>query len=144
MHKSMEKIKDMLCEELDEYAKKGELSAGALDTIHKITDTIKNLDKIEMLEDDGGYSERYYPYEMYFDGGNSYARRRDSRGRYTRDGGRGRDGRDSGASYARGRSYSRDEGKESMIKKLEDMIDMASTDKEREALNHCVDMLEKA
>ena len=140
MHKSMEKLKDMLCEELEEYAEKGELSAGSLEVIHKLTDTIKNLDKIERLEGEDGYSQRYMPPYMYFDGdssyesGNSYARRRDSRGRYTRDG---------RMSYARGR-YSRDDGKDSMIKKLEEMVEMAGSEKEREALNHCVDMLERA
>ena len=48
-------LKDMLCAELDEIGKKGEMSAGDLETVHKLTDTIKNIDKITMLED-GGYS----------------------------------------------------------------------------------------
>ncbi len=134
MHKSMEKLRDMLCEELEEYAEKGELSAGSLEVVHKLTDTIKNLDKIEKLEGDDGYSQRYMPYDLYFDDGNSYARRRDSRGRYTRDG---------RMSYARGR-YSREDGKDNMIKKLEEMMGMAENEKEREALNRCMDMLEKA
>ena len=46
-------LKDMLCAELDEIGKKGEMSAGDLETVHKLTDTIKNIDKIVMLEDDG-------------------------------------------------------------------------------------------
>ena len=53
----IEKIKKMLCKELDEYAMKSKLSMSDIDVIHKLTDTVKNLDKIEMLEDDGGYSE---------------------------------------------------------------------------------------
>lgn len=135
MHKTMEKLRDMLCEELEEYAKKDELSGTGLEVIHKITDTIKNIDKIEKLEGEDGYSERYYPYyDMYFDGGSSYARKRDMRGRYTRDS--GRDGRM--------RTYSRDDSKSSMMKKLEEMLNMAENEKEREALNHCMDMLEKA
>ena len=53
----IEKIKKMLCKELDEYAMKGKLTMSDLQPVHLMTDIIKNLDKIEMLEDDGGYSE---------------------------------------------------------------------------------------
>ena len=53
--KTLYDLKDMLCAELDEIGKKGEMSAGDLETVHKLTDTIKNIDKITMLEE-GGYS----------------------------------------------------------------------------------------
>ena len=89
----IEKIKKMLCKELDEYAMKGKISGSDLDMIWKLTDTVKNLDKIEMLEDGDsydGYSEmREYPYM----GGSSYARGRgryaksDRMGRYSSEGG---------------------------------------------------------
>ena len=52
----MRKLKDMLCRELDEFSRRDSIESYDLDTIHKLTDTIKNLDKIEMLED-GGYSQ---------------------------------------------------------------------------------------
>ena len=52
----MYELKEKLCKELEEIARKGELGAGDLEIVHKLTDTIKNLDKIEMLED-GGYSQ---------------------------------------------------------------------------------------
>lgn len=39
--KVMYDLKDMLCAELDEIGKKGEMSAGDLETVHKLTDTIK-------------------------------------------------------------------------------------------------------
>ena len=51
--KVMYDLKDMLCAELDEIGKKGEMSAGDLETVHKLTDTIKNIDKITMLEESG-------------------------------------------------------------------------------------------
>src|SRR5699024_5510228 len=53
----LQKIKDNLCGELEELAMKPEMSAGDLETIHKLTDTIKNIDKIAMLEDGDGYSQ---------------------------------------------------------------------------------------
>ena len=52
----MHELKEKLCEELEEIARKPEMSAGDLEAAHKLTDTIKNIDKIEMLEEDGGYS----------------------------------------------------------------------------------------
>ena len=53
----MHELKDKLCDELEEIARKGELGAGDLEIIHKLTDTIKNIDKIEMMKEDGGYSQ---------------------------------------------------------------------------------------
>lgn len=56
MMQSLEKIKGMLCDELDEIAEKGELTAGALDTVDKITHTLKNINKIMECEEDPEYS----------------------------------------------------------------------------------------
>ena len=44
--KHWEQLRDTLCRELDEIAEKGELSAGDLETVDKLTHTMKNLDKI--------------------------------------------------------------------------------------------------
>ena len=38
--KSMYELRDMLCDELDEIARKGELGAGDLDIAHKLASTI--------------------------------------------------------------------------------------------------------
>ena len=90
-------LKEMLCKELKEYGEKGEMTAGTLDVVDKLAHTVKNLDKIiEAYEDEG--NSGYYPY-AYDDSmnrggrsyngsyrGRSYARRRDSMGRYSRDG----------------------------------------------------------
>ena len=53
-------LKDKLCEELEEIARKPDMGPGDLELIHKLTDTIKNIGKIEMLEEEGGYSESHY------------------------------------------------------------------------------------
>ena len=81
----MDKLRDKLCDELDEIALKPEMSAGDLETAHKLTDTIKNIDKIAMLEEDGGYSQAG-DWEMEgrgsYNRGSSYrVRKRDSMGR---------------------------------------------------------------
>ena len=75
------KLKEMLCKELDEIANKGELNAGDLDTVHKLTDTIKNIYKIDCLKDEDGYSMRPYKHE-YDD--NSYRSQHWVRGHYSR------------------------------------------------------------
>nr|DAR34666.1 MAG TPA: hypothetical protein [Caudoviricetes sp.] len=87
--KYLHELKDKLCEELQEIAEKQDMSAGDLEAVHKLTDTIKNIDKIEMLEADG-YSNHGDDWEargnydgMYRD--DRYSRRgRDMRGRYSR------------------------------------------------------------
>ena len=154
----MHDLKDLLCAELEDYAengkKSGKMSMGDLDSIHKLTDTIKNILKIDLLEDESGYSEdgaymgegRIYgtSYDGY-DRGTSYARgrgryaKRDSMGRYSRDDGymrrdvRGmRDG------------YSRDDGKAYMMEQLEDMMEDAEKPAEKEALRRCMEALKRA
>lgn len=170
----MHKIKEMLMKELYEYEEKakkmngGKLSAGDLETLHKLTDTVKNIDKIEMLEDEEGYSEdgAYMGEGRIY--GTSYARgrgrnaKRDSMGRYSRANGYERgysadDDYEDGMSYARGgrgRSgggrgsyrggYSRDGAKEHMIEKMEDMMEEAESPKEKEAIRQCIMKLEQA
>ena len=167
----METLKDLLCMELEEYAEKGKksgkMSMGDLESIHKMTDTVKNILKIDMLEEESGYSEdghymgegRIYgtSYESGYSerGGSSYARgrgryaKRDSMGRYSRDGGMSYD---DDMSYARGGrggnrgggGYSREGGKQYMMERLEDMIEEAENPKQKEALRHCMQALERA
>lgn len=113
----IEKIKKMLCKELDEYAMKSKLTASDLEMVHKLTDTVKNLDKIAMMsEEEGGYSEARggrgrggRGRSSYGMGGSSYDddmmyserrgrgrnARRDSMGRYSSEGG----SYDGGSSY---------------------------------------------
>lgn len=103
MHKLYD-LKDMLCEELEDYADKGNLDMNKLHEIDTLAHAIKNIDKIIDKED--GYSERRYSergaYENYRGSygdsyGDSYGRdgystrrgrtgnvRRDSMGRYAR------------------------------------------------------------
>ena len=75
--KKLEEIREMLCDELDKIAERGELSAGSLDMVDKLTHSIKSIDTIMAMH---GYSNDY----RYNDGGRSYAARRDSMGRYSR------------------------------------------------------------
>ena len=71
-----ENLEDMLCNELDKIANQGELTAGTLDTVQKLTHSLKSLKTIEAMDGHSGSYPHYY--------GNSY--RRDSMGRYSREG----------------------------------------------------------
>lgn len=128
-------LKEMLCKELDDIVKKGELSAGDLDVVDKLTHSIKSLVTI-MAMNEGGYSnEGSYEYSGY---GRSGARRRDSMGRYADGGSSYRSYRDGGYS---GRRYSRDEGKSQMIEQLESMMEEASSQEEREVMKQALSKL---
>lgn len=128
----MEKLKEKLFEELDEISRKPEMGAGDLEVIHKLTDTIKNIDKICLLEEEGGYSQ-----DGEYGNGSSYANRGKHyvRGHYSRDGYPMR--RDS-----RGR-YSRDDGRSEMMEHLEMALDSAS-DQDRETIKRFMRQLENA
>lgn len=125
----MYELKEKLCRELEEVARKPEMGAGDLELIHKLTDTIKNIDKIDALEGDG-YS-RDGDWEMEgrgrYNRGSSYARRRDSRGRYTSD-----------------RRYSRDDAKTHMIEQMEQMMNGSQNEREREIIRRAMEQLEQA
>lgn len=97
----MHKIYEYLCDELKDLEKKAEsgqrLSMAELEYLNKLTETKKNLLKIEMLEEDSEYSNAMDDgsYARGSRGGSyrgSYARgrgrgaRRDSMGRYSSEG----------------------------------------------------------
>lgn len=113
MH-NLYKLKDMMCEELEQYGQKGELTGGTLEVVDKLAHAIKNLDKIiesyEMEEegsyDGGGGSYRGYSRNSY-EGGGSY------RGSYEGGGGSNRGGSYNGG-YSRARGRGRNAARDSM------------------------------
>lgn len=147
--KHLEELKESIKRELEKFAKQGDVSVGTLEKIHKLSDTYKNLCKIEMLEEesDGGYSEARggRTRSSYAMGGSSYDddmmyserrgrgrnAKRDSMGRYSSDGG----------SYDGG--YSRHDAKDWMMNQLGEMMGDADP-KEREALKECMRAIERA
>jgi len=127
--KAMEDLRDKLCEELDEIARKPEMGAGDLELTHKLTDTIKNIDKIRCMEEDGGYSQAG-DWEM--EGRGSYGRGASyaNRGKHYV---RGHYSRDDGASYRGGRGgsrggYSREGGREEMMEHVRMAMESAPED----------------
>ena len=138
----IEKIKKMLCKELEEIAESGKLKSPAdISMIKDLTGAVKNIGIIETQEE-SGYSEmREYPYM----GGSSYARgrgrnaKRDSMGRYSSD-----DRMTDDYSEERmDRRYSRDDAKDHMMNKLGTMMEAADPN-EREILKDAMRKIERA
>ena len=125
----MHLIREKLVDELHDFEKKiksnptAMMSAQEIERLKMILSAIKNIDKIEMYEDNG-YSE---------------ARRRDSMGRYVKDGER----IDRHRRYGGYDGYVEDDGKHEMINQLRNMLDRAENSKEREAIKRCIHELEE-
>lgn len=126
----------------------GKIPDAQLNRIRLATDTIKNIDKIEMLEDGGmsEYSQRRYSRDgggSY--GGDSYGRSYDGGGSnrgYSRDGG----SYDGGMSERRDRigRYSRGSGgKEEMMEQLGRMMGETEDDRQREVIEKCLRELDR-
>lgn len=158
MHEFYE-LKEMLMDEVKEITKKGELNAVSLDTVDKLLNSIKNACKIIMydeLEDEGEYSQEG---GSSYRGGNSYARgrggnaRRDSRGRYSREGegggssyarGGGQGGSRGGrGGYSRESGYSYEDGNEEVIEALREAMQNAGNEQEKMILKKMIRRMEQ-
>lgn len=128
---ALDSLEEKLCKELDEIANKTELGAGDLEIAHKLTDTLKNIYKIDMYTGEDG---------EYIRSGDKYSRagewEADMRGTY----GRGSSYANRGKHYVRGH-YSRTDGRERMRERIEDMMRDADDDKLRNALQRCLNEL---
>ena len=120
--KTYHDLKDMLCEELDEITRKGELTAGSLDTVDKLTHSIKSLETIIAMNEAKDGESGYYPYM-----GRSY-QRRDMRGRYSRE----------------NRGYSRDDARDSMIHELREIMQDAPDEHTKKRFQSFIRELENA
>lgn len=157
-----EKLKKKACNELEEYANKSKLSLQDWEAIHLLSDTVKNFNKNEMLEEESGYSETRGGRgrggrSSYAMGGSSYDddmmyserrgrgrnAKRDSMGRYSSDDGMSYDDYSEESSYRGSRGYSRGDAKDHMMNKLGSMMENADPN-EREILKDCMRKLERA
>lgn len=104
---------EMLCEEIHKIQQKENITAGDLETLYKLTATIKNLGKIDEVRD-GGYSSAARSSNHYV------------RGHYSR------------SSTPSGSRYSRSGN---MMRELEVFYDSARTERERDAIRRCMEMI---
>ncbi len=115
------KLKDKLFDEMNklssEISGKPGLNTGDPEYAHMLTDTVRNIDKICMLEEEAGYSED----DSYGDG-SSYANR--------------------GKHIVR-RHYSRDDGRSEMMEHLEMALDSVG-EQDRETIKRFMSQMENA
>lgn len=129
MGKELYELRDMLMDELSKISGKGELTAGSLETVDKLTHSIKSIDTICAMEEAGGYSNdgSYNSYNRSYNRGynrsydGSYAMR-DRRGRYSRMGG-----------------YS---GHEELVDNLRELMEHTTDNKSRSAIQRAIEQME--
>lgn len=139
MEKTFETLREIIKQEMDDILARGEMDENTLCCIYKMVDILKDLGEIEMSEE--GFSNMYMPpyafessmnsYDGYNREGMSMADGRSMRGR--RSYSRGNRSYRGGRSY---RGYSRDgySNEGNTMEKLQRLMDEASNDREREAI----------
>lgn len=137
-------IREMVCTELDEIARKGELSAGSLETVHKLTDILKNTYKIEMLSE--GEENSYGMGDWEARG--TYGRNTNSHNNGSYRGNRRSMDEGDSNSYARNRHYVRGhysyaEAADIMTKKLDEMMKSTDDAEIKEILERAKKKIEK-
>lgn len=116
----------------DKYRQSRDLSGSMLETIDKLTHTIKSVATIEAM-DDAGFSKDSESYAGHL----SYAgRKRDSMGRFSRN-----DGRmyDAGRSYG----YSRTDAKAELMEHLHGLMENAENEKTRSMVHKWIEQAER-
>lgn len=102
------KLKETLCNELEEYSKKTKMSAGDLDVVDKLSHTIKNIDKIIEKYDEDEYSGAMgYSNRMNY-GRGCYSNERGGRDGYSNERGGYSNERDYSMARGRGSNARRD------------------------------------
>ena len=141
------KLEEILSREIEKISEKGELTSNTLNSLNTLSNTLKNILKIEMLVD----SSRYSNNDSYWEANGSYGTDTDrmrnySRNSYYMDDSYNRGNNSYRNSYERGsyskNNYSRNNGKHYIMNELKEMMDEAETEKEREALRQCMQSFE--
>ena len=129
--------KELLCHEIERIVSEGDLNRERLELLHKLTDTLKNFYKIEMAEE---YGEEGYSHDGSYDRDRRYSH---DGGSYGNSDGGSYEGSPSGRRrhYVRGH-YSYDDGKGDFGGKLEELMRDAPTEKDREAIRRCMNLMQ--
>lgn len=118
---SLYRLEDLICDQIDQIVEKNDITPTELERAYKAVDIVKDIETIAAMKE-------YDSYDSY-DDDMSYARNRDSMGRYSSR--RGRRSYDSGNYSSRrsynnrmmpmDRGYSGDDSKEHMMQKIEEL-----------------------
>lgn len=125
--KILKNSKRCFARNLTRWLRKANSALVPFEIVHKLTDTIKNIDKIEMLDEDA-QSERGSSYRR------SYGGDWEANGTYDHYSGRRGRGRD-------GRYVSRAEARDDMMSMLEDARMSAGDEREKEVIDRAMSQL---
>ena len=140
MEHTYEDFRELIRHCLDDAVEAGHISMDQIDAYDKLIDMDKDLQEISMNDQIGDYYEDEYSRNSYR--GNSYRMNGngDRGGNYSNSGGYSR----RGGSYNRGgsyRGYSRDAERDHMMEKMERMMEEASSETERQAIQKIMDTI---
>lgn len=125
----LDELKEMISRELKTITRQDSITPQTLEAAYKAVDILKDIETIEAMQE-AGYSNNSYDDDMSYTSmrsngmGYSYARGRDSRGRYT------------------SRDYSRHAELDHMLGKLEMMSDDTDDPKVKKAIDQCIAKIE--
>lgn len=125
-HKKLDKLYDLLCEQVEEVTKKGTLSATEMDSVYKAVQTMLNIVTLKAMKE-SGYSNGVDFDHAY---GYSYGRPHvDARYSY------------GSRHYPMYNGYSGHSINDRMIASLEELYDKATTEHEREKIGETIDRI---
>ena len=131
-----DRIKDMIYCELTEFSNQGQMSYEDVKIIGELVDILKDISEVEAM---GNYEDRYYNSEYSMNNGYS----RNGRGmRYYGGNSYGGDNPRTmmGRRNMRGR-YSRDDAKDHMIQKLEQLLNEVVNEEDRNAIQKLIEQI---
>ena len=151
MGKSIYDLRELLCEELENMTEQKSLSGDKLKVIDMLTHSIKSIDTIVAMEN-SGYSNEGGSYANAGGSyaGGSYANAGGNSNAYGSYAGGNSNARGNSNAYMRGNSNayrqggggrSRDDAKAHLMRQLEEMMGEVHSEKEREALQRCMEQM---
>ena len=137
--KEFDTIKDMIYDEIADISHAGKINKDIICELGELVDILKDIGSVEMFEDGIQFTEDGY---SFMDGNDGYSQRRPY---YYNNGNSYRNnGRSYNSGYGRmGRGgYSREDGKEHMVEKLERLMMETHDQNDRDAIQRLINQME--
>lgn len=136
-----ENVKDLVYRELDAIANEGQLTVDCVHILYQLVDIIKDLEEAAEKETENmmnmeGYSNRGRMMPRYYDGNSYGSGNYNISGTYNNS-----NGRYMNSNRGRSGGYSRDDGRQDMISKLENLWNETRDEHDKEAIKRLLDQM---
>ena len=141
--REFDNIKDMVYCEIDEISHQGKLDMSTLKALGELVDILKDIGSVEMFEEGVQIQEDDYSYGNAPHMGNGYSQRRMPV--YYGEGNSYRGSRYYNSNNSRRnntRGYSRDDARNHMVQKLEDLMMEATDENDKHAIKQLINQME--